>query len=192
MNKVINDRYFINEFGEIYSNYYFTRRKKKIIGIYKINTYLLDNQVNVSISINGENPKPYRVSHLVLKYFKVLPPDINIHWMIGYKDNDRTNCSVENLYYRPRKFNLELNNISLSNCKSITYKCIKCSLYHLKRNMISITECKDCYYNSDNYMKYLIKQNLILDINDINKETIQLQHKHTTLWRKLKQIKLTV
>lgn len=56
---------------------------------------LMNNCVKVNLHSNGSEQYQFIISHLVARVF-LLPENIN-RFQVSYKDNDYTNCKVDNL-----------------------------------------------------------------------------------------------
>jgi len=129
MEKYINDtkQYKITSEGKVFSMYRFLKGGKKL----KRKIELKPNGVNIAkliIYINGKQKSVY-LKGLMIKYFKLLPPDNYHQYILNNKNGDILDCSLNNLEW---KINLKK--------KSLYYPE---AFYNKKRKIIEKI-CKTC------------------------------------------------
>ena len=101
--------YYVNSSGYVYR---VSKRNPKII--YYIKGYKKNNNIAVKI-----RSKEYLLKHLIAsKFYDKYYPGI----CIGFKDNDFTNCCIDNLYFYSMKRHGKLTGGLTSKCKKVIVK----------------------------------------------------------------------
>ena len=99
--KGFEEKYKVSNFGSIKSLNYNNTGKEKVL-IPKIN-----KQGQLEITLNKNNKHYYRlISRLVVETFSNIK--LNRNDIVMYKDNDKTNCRLDNLYIISRSQRCEI------------------------------------------------------------------------------------
>ena len=124
-------RYSIREDGNVIRHYRFLNNGKKDIGDYIVKKYIGQNEDScmVSLSKYPNGSKGFHMNQLMVKYFRLQPPD-NFHlYKVIHIDGDPLNVAVNNL-----KFTIRTRT---------KYKFYPQSYYDKKGNIIS-KKCGEC------------------------------------------------
>lgn len=155
-----NDRYSINENGEIHSHYRFLNNGKRTERLYKCVVYACQRGVRASIIYNNEKrTKSVFISTLMIKYFNLTPPD-NFHlYELSHKDGNKLNFSLSNIEYKIRLTN-EHNFYPqpfYKNGKIVSKICGQCGekidIKHFTLQSLDIKSKKRTYRNTCNFCR---------------------------------------
>jgi hypothetical protein len=96
-----DERYSINENGEIHSHYRFQNNGKKRYRLLKCTIYECQRGIRASIIFKNEKKtKTVFPSTLMIKYFNLITPD-NFHlYDLYHKDGNKLNFALSNIEYR--------------------------------------------------------------------------------------------
>lgn len=99
--KGFDDRYSIREDGNVI-RHYLIRNDKKVYKDIVVNKYIPNKSVNYCVVLSKprqEHGKDVLLSKLMIEYFNLKTPDDSHTYKLHFRDNDKSNYSLENIYF---------------------------------------------------------------------------------------------